>query len=213
VLYASGQQFSNKKRNSRLDENEIPLEKRKDAVMTGGDEMMSKPKGKAPAAKPDSLFDRVASILDQARKNVVRAVNTNMVLAYWLIGREIVEEIQRGRGRAKYGEKVIEDLSARLTARYGRGFSRPVLWSFRQFYLTYSDHVEILFPPGKELADIEKLFPMGRELPPAPIPRPTGVESMTKLLGALLPWTRRGNTFPSSGRNPRINRPAGYASE
>ena len=72
---------------------------------------MSKPKGKAPAAKPDALFDRVASILDQARKNVVRAVNTNMVLAYWLIGREIVEEIQRGKGRAEYGKKVVETLS------------------------------------------------------------------------------------------------------
>lgn len=48
--------------------------------------------------KPDALFDRVVSILEKARGNVVRAVNTNMVLAYWLIGREIVEEIQRGKG-------------------------------------------------------------------------------------------------------------------
>jgi hypothetical protein len=67
----SGQPFSNNKRNSRLDENEILLEKRKDAIMTGGDETMSKLKGKAPAAKPDALFDRVASILDRARKNIV----------------------------------------------------------------------------------------------------------------------------------------------
>jgi hypothetical protein len=38
----------------------------------------------------DALFDRVAAILDEARGNVVRAVNTNMVIACWLIGREIV---------------------------------------------------------------------------------------------------------------------------
>lgn len=37
------------------------------------------------------LFDRVASILDQARANVVRSVNNQMVIACWLIGREIVE--------------------------------------------------------------------------------------------------------------------------
>jgi hypothetical protein len=49
---------------------------------------MSRSKTTSPAAKPDALFDRVASILDQARKNVIRTVNTNMVLAYWLIGRE-----------------------------------------------------------------------------------------------------------------------------
>lgn len=41
----------------------------------------------------DKLFNRVVDILDQARNNVVRAVNTNMVVAYWLIGREIVLEV------------------------------------------------------------------------------------------------------------------------
>jgi len=42
------------------------------------------------------LFARVASILEQARSNVVRSVNSNMVLAYWLVGREIVQEFQGG---------------------------------------------------------------------------------------------------------------------
>ncbi len=87
--------------------------------------------------KPDALFDRVVSILEQARGNVVRAVNTNMVLAYWLIGREIVEEIQRDKGRAKYGEQVVENLSAQLTERYGKGFSATTLQYFRKFYLVY----------------------------------------------------------------------------
>ena len=49
---------------------------------------MSKPKSRAPSAKPGALFDRIVTILEQARGNVVRAVNTNMVLANWLIGRE-----------------------------------------------------------------------------------------------------------------------------
>ena len=41
-----------------------------------------------------ALFDRVVQILEQARSNVVQSVNTNMVTAYWLIGREIVVEEQ-----------------------------------------------------------------------------------------------------------------------
>jgi hypothetical protein len=86
---------------------------------------MSKDKRQLSVAKADVLFDRVAAILEQARGNVVRAVNTNMVLAYWLIGREIVEEVQRGKGRAGYGELVLSSLSTRLTERYGRGFSVP----------------------------------------------------------------------------------------
>ena len=40
----------------------------------------------------NSLFDRVVIILEQARTNVVRTVNSEMVLAYWHIGREIIQE-------------------------------------------------------------------------------------------------------------------------
>lgn len=145
---------------------------------------MNKPKPKAVLPKPDALFDRVVSILEQARGNVVRAVNTNMVLAYWLIGREIVQELQGGEERAGYGEKVIEDLSTRLTERYGKGYSTPVLWSFRQFYLTYSDRAKILFPSGRELADGKKLFPPGRELTPAPIQYPAGTELAVEKKGS-----------------------------
>ena len=54
---------------------------------------MTKPKRKVTVKNPDALFGRVVSILEQARGNVVRAVNTQMVLAYWLIGREIVVEV------------------------------------------------------------------------------------------------------------------------
>jgi predicted nuclease of restriction endonuclease-like (RecB) superfamily len=95
----------------------------------------------APVAEPSPLFDRVASILDEARANVVRAVNSQMVLAYWLIGREIVHEIQGGEERAAYGRQVLKDLSRRLTERYGRGFSVTNLQNFRQFHLTYARRV------------------------------------------------------------------------
>jgi hypothetical protein len=66
----------------------------------------------------NDVFDRVVSILEEARSNVVRAVNSNMVTAYWLIGREIVEEIQGGEDRAEYGKKVVEELSEKLTKKY-----------------------------------------------------------------------------------------------
>jgi predicted nuclease of restriction endonuclease-like (RecB) superfamily len=85
------------------------------------------------------LFDRVVSILEQARSNVMRAVNSNMVIAYWLIGREIVQELQSGDERAAYGEKVLSQLSTSLTKRYGKGYSVTNLRYFRLFYQTYAD--------------------------------------------------------------------------
>jgi len=84
-----------------------------------------------------ALFDRVVSILERARVAAVRTINTQMTVAYWLIGREIVEEEQRGQTRAAYGAQLIDELSKSLTDRYGRGFSVPNLRNFRQFYLCF----------------------------------------------------------------------------
>lgn len=80
------------------------------------------------APKPEALFARVVSILEQARGYVVRAVNSQMVQAYGLIGCEIVQ-------RATYGKKLIDALSAQLTQRYGQAFSPTTLQYFRKFYL------------------------------------------------------------------------------
>jgi hypothetical protein len=100
-----------------------------------------------------SLMERVVSILEQARANVARSVNSNMVIAYWLIGHEIVEELQSGEGRAGYGQKLLNELSERLTKRYGQGFSATNLRYFRLFYQSFSDRVpEIHHTPSDELA-------------------------------------------------------------
>ena len=55
-----------------------------------------------------NLFDKVVSILEQARSNVVKSVNSNMIIAYWLIGKAIVEAIQGGEERAEYGKREKE---------------------------------------------------------------------------------------------------------
>ncbi len=85
-----------------------------------------------------SLMDKVVAILDQARAKVVRSVNNNMVIAYWLIGREIVQAVQGGEDRAGYGSQLLNELSASLTQRYGRGYSATNLKYFRLFYQCYS---------------------------------------------------------------------------
>lgn len=136
---------------------------------------MSKMKQPAASEPPAALFDRVASILEQARGNVVRAVNTQMVLAYWSIGREIVQELQGGEERAAYGKRVFEDLSHRLAVQYGKGFSVTNLKYFRLFYQAYperlgirhptGDESEITSPAGMELALPSKSYLLGSQLP------------------------------------------------
>jgi DUF1016 N-terminal domain len=84
-----------------------------------------------------ALFKRVAEIIESARGRVARSVNSAMVQAYWLIGREIVEIEQQGKKRAGYGERIIQGLAAKLTAQFGSGYSIRSLRRIRQFYLTY----------------------------------------------------------------------------
>ena len=98
----------------------------------------------------NSLFDRVVSILEEARSGVVRSINSGMVAAYWLIGREIVRELQGGDDRAEYGINLIEDLAGELTQKYGRGFSATNLRNFRVFYLSYSKPSAIQHMPCAE---------------------------------------------------------------
>ena len=49
----------------------------------------------------------------------------------------IVEEEQQGKGRAEYGKALVEELSRRLTADYGKGFSPSTLWYMVQFYRAF----------------------------------------------------------------------------
>ncbi len=85
-----------------------------------------------------ALYSRIREILESARTNVARSVNTTQVVSNWLVGREIVEEEQRGQKRAAYGKRLLADLSTRLQADCGRGFSIKNLEHFRDFYLTYT---------------------------------------------------------------------------
>ncbi len=83
------------------------------------------------------IYDRIRKIIENSRGNIVRAINTEMVAAYWHIGREIVEEEQKGKSRAEYGEAILKRLSDQLTADFGKGFDESNLRNIRYFYMCY----------------------------------------------------------------------------
>ncbi|MBX3154786.1 MAG: DUF1016 family protein [Deltaproteobacteria bacterium] len=104
-----------------------------------------RPAASSPALAPtDALYTRIAEILEQARGQVARTVNTTMVNAYWLIGREIVEVEQAGATRASYGAELLQRLSQQLRARFGDGFGVRTLELIRRFYLA--------FPTGSKIS-------------------------------------------------------------
>jgi predicted nuclease of restriction endonuclease-like (RecB) superfamily len=121
-----------------------------------------------PKAPP--LYARIREILESARTSAARSVNTTQVMANWLIGREIVEEEQKGRRRAGYGQTLVNGLAVRLTKEYGKGYSAQNLWLFRQFFLTYPGLVsaEILYAVRREFGASAILHALRGDLTSSP---------------------------------------------
>lgn len=84
-----------------------------------------------------SMMEEIKQVLLKARINVATQVNTELLSAYWNIGRIIVEHEQGSNDRAAYGKQTLKQLSKDLTEEFGKGFSRSNLQNMRQLYLAY----------------------------------------------------------------------------
>ncbi|HVW70984.1 MAG TPA: DUF1016 N-terminal domain-containing protein [Steroidobacteraceae bacterium] len=78
------------------------------------------------SADYESLLADVVHVIDEARRAAARTVNAAMTTTYWLIGRWVVEEEQRGAARADYSEQLVKRLAHDLSRRFGRGFSKEI---------------------------------------------------------------------------------------
>ncbi len=87
--------------------------------------------------KYQQLIQNIENAYQIAKNNVAAAINTQMLMAYWEIGKFIVEFEQGGKLKADYGTALLENLSNDLSDRHGRGFSRSNLNYMRLLYSKY----------------------------------------------------------------------------
>ena len=83
------------------------------------------------------LIEQIQTVLFESRKNVAKEVNTQLLQAYWNIGRLIVEYEQDNNIRAEYGKQTLKEISKTLTNKIGRGFSVSNLQFMRRFFQKY----------------------------------------------------------------------------
>ena len=95
------------------------------------------------------IYEEIKILLNSARNSITSTINSTMAKTYFLIGKRIVEEEQKGEKRAEYGEELIKNLSLRLTEEFGKGFSETNLKQMKSFYLIYGK--------GQTLSDQFKL--------------------------------------------------------
>jgi len=93
-------------------------------------------------------FTEVIRLIQKARYNAFKAVNTELINLYWEIGKYISERT----AKEGWGKSTVTQLAEYIQANEpeSRGFSDKNLWRMKQFYETYS-----LLP---------KLSPLVREL-------------------------------------------------
>jgi predicted nuclease of restriction endonuclease-like (RecB) superfamily len=114
----------------------------------------------APAVAAARLLSDLRALIGAAREQTARAVNSALVGLNWHIGKRIREDVLREK-RADYGEKIVQTLSAQLTAEYGRGYGRRNLFQMIRFAEVFPEG-EIVAALSRELSwsHIVELIPL-----------------------------------------------------
>ncbi len=110
------------------------------------------------------LTQSIALTHEAIQHNAITSINRHITLRNLLIGYFISEYQQNGEDRARYGEKLMEKLVARLNRSQVKDITAADLWRFRQFYQIYA---EILVTLSRESAlqqHIPILVTVSREL-------------------------------------------------
>ena len=85
----------------------------------------------------NKMYLEIKDLIESSKRKAYITVNTILLDLYWHIGENIVNNLQKGEKRAKYGEHVLKNLSIRLTEQYGKGYSLRTLKYARQFYMCF----------------------------------------------------------------------------
>lgn len=103
----------------------------------------------------DSLVSQIEQTNEALQNNARLVINRHVTAKAWLTGCYIVEYEQKGSDRAKYGDRLLQNLSKRLG---GKNFSYRSLKLYRQFFITYVGLLE----PIKEF--VIRSFPIRQSL-------------------------------------------------
>lgn len=83
------------------------------------------------------LLGALRGLIQQGRRQALRAVDMVQVQTCWEVGRHIVEFEQGGQTRAVYGKRLLPRLAESLTAEFGKGFDASNLRYMRLFYQAF----------------------------------------------------------------------------
>lgn len=92
----------------------------------------------------------IKTLIEQSRQNVALAVNAEITLLYWKVGKRINNEVL-GNERAEYGKQIVQTLSVQLESEYGKGWGEKQLRQCMQFAAVFEDE-EIVYALRRQLS-------------------------------------------------------------
>lgn len=89
----------------------------------------------------DSQFQNIIQLIQQARSNALKTVNTELINLYWNIGAHISQKVEA----SEWGKSVVKELAIFIhqTDPQLKGFSDKNLWRMKQFYETYRNEPKL----------------------------------------------------------------------
>jgi predicted nuclease of restriction endonuclease-like (RecB) superfamily len=107
-------------------------------------------KNKILDTKEQNLFNDIALLIEQSKKQVVIQANSSVSILFWNVGYSINKFILQHK-RAEYGKQIIVTLSRLLTKHYGRNFEEKNLRRMLQFVDQFDD-LEIVVTLSRQLS-------------------------------------------------------------
>lgn len=86
----------------------------------------------------NTLFAEVNDLIQSAKQKAAVAVNAELTLLYWQVGKRIADEVLKGE-RAEYGQQIIKTLAKQLTESIGKGWSSQQLRHCLRFAEIFPD--------------------------------------------------------------------------
>ena len=86
----------------------------------------------------DRLFHEIRQLIDTAKQRAAVAINAEITLLYWQVGKRIQTEVLQGQ-RGEYGKQIIVSLSIQLTQTCGKGWGEKHLRHCLRLAETFPD--------------------------------------------------------------------------
>ncbi|QTR45520.1 DUF1016 family protein [Thiothrix litoralis] len=85
-----------------------------------------------------TLTGDIKALIQNAKQQAAIAINAELTLLYWQVGKRIADEILKGQ-RGEYGQQIIATLAQQLSTEFGRGWSKRNLANMVRFVECFPD--------------------------------------------------------------------------